>query len=80
MEERCHCPVCEHTRAIECGMPHIQQCGDSRVGRTLPAFPDVLPVSVEIALVLPLPPLADRPLLIPVEPPAPEVRTPPPLA
>jgi len=76
----CHCPVCEHARELEEGMPHLQQCGESHFAARLPALPDLLPPLSVSELPLPAIAPARRPLFSPAEPPPLEVRTPPPLA
>jgi len=79
-QRRCHCPVCEHARALESGRPLLQQCGPSHAAARLPALPDMLPPVREAAALLPpgAPPSRKLPALN--EPPPLEVPTPPPLA
>jgi hypothetical protein len=76
----CHCPVCEHGRALESGRPLLQQCGASQAAARLPALPDMLPPLLEPASVLPplAPPSRSLPALS--EAPPLEVPTPPPLS
>jgi hypothetical protein len=78
-QRRCHCPVCEHARALESGRPLLQQCGASHAARSTP-LPDVLPPVRDAAALLPpgAPPSGKVPAMS--EPPPLEVPTPPPLA
>jgi hypothetical protein len=79
-QRRCHCPICDHARALESGRPLLQQCAPSHATARLPALPNALPPLRDATIALPpratpscrLPALSDAPPL--------EVPTPPPLA
>jgi hypothetical protein len=79
-QRRCHCPVCEHARALESGRPLLQQCGASHAAARSTPLPDVLPPVRDAAALLPpgAPPSGKVPAMS--EPPPLEVPTPPPLA
>jgi hypothetical protein len=79
-QRRCHCPVCEHARALESGRPHLQQCSASHAAARLPALPDMLPPLRDAAAALPSGALPSRKLPALSKPPPFEVPTPPPLA
>jgi hypothetical protein len=75
----CHCPVCEHARALESGRPLLQQCGASQSAARLPALPDMLQPPREPASALPPAEPASRSLPALTDAPPLEVPTPPPL-